>query len=195
MTEHALAREAGVRGDLRQGEVAALQEQPGPLDAAHDDELVRRQSGGRLELPREVVGAEAGDRGHLLQGQAGVEVFLDVRDDGPEPPPRERAIPPALRPAGGQDVPDQVDDQDVGQGLGGQPIARGTGCQLDAYCPHCGPKVGEFQAIQWRDDEPSRVEAERLGGDPRHHPRLQEDEERVKTPAITSPGRAAGRYQ
>src|SRR6516165_10149359 len=26
MTEHALAREAGVRGDLRQGEVAALQE-------------------------------------------------------------------------------------------------------------------------------------------------------------------------
>src|SRR6516164_4463183 len=87
-TEHALARETGVRGDLRKWKVATLQKQLSPLDAAHDDELVRRQPGGRLELPREVVGAEAGDHGHLLQGQAGVEVFLDVRDDGPEPPPR-----------------------------------------------------------------------------------------------------------
>jgi len=34
MTEHALAREAGVRGDLRQGEVAALQKLLRPLDAA-----------------------------------------------------------------------------------------------------------------------------------------------------------------
>src|SRR6516162_8758127 len=50
--------------------------------------------GGRLELPREVVDAEAGRRGQLLQGQAGVEVFLDVLDDGPEPPPRQRAVPP-----------------------------------------------------------------------------------------------------
>src|SRR5215468_3182264 len=92
MTEHALAREAGERCDLRQGEVAALQEHLCPLDAAQDDELVRRQSRCRLELPGEVVGAEAGDRGHLLQGQAGVEVFLDVIQDGPEPPPREYAI-------------------------------------------------------------------------------------------------------
>ena len=52
------------------------------------DVLVRRQPGGRLELPREMVGAEAGDRRHLLQARAGVEVFLDVLDDGPEPPPR-----------------------------------------------------------------------------------------------------------
>jgi hypothetical protein len=51
---------------------------------------------------------------HLLQGQAGVEVFLDVPDDGAEPPPRQRAIPPARRPAGRRDVPDQVDGQDVG---------------------------------------------------------------------------------
>src|SRR6516162_8202056 len=63
MTEHALAGEAGVRGNLCQGQVAALQEQLGPLDAAHDDELVRRQSGSRLELAREVVGAESSDRG------------------------------------------------------------------------------------------------------------------------------------
>src|SRR5262249_16363120 len=81
MTEPALARETRVRGDLRQGEVAALQKHLGSLDAAHDDELVRRQSGGSLELAREVVDAEAGDRGHLLQGQAGVETFLDVCDD------------------------------------------------------------------------------------------------------------------
>src|SRR5262249_54818757 len=45
MGELALVREAGVRGDLRQGEVASgLQELPGPLDAAGDDVLVRRQS-------------------------------------------------------------------------------------------------------------------------------------------------------
>src|SRR5262249_44301290 len=82
MGELALVGEAGVRGDLRQGEVASgLQELPGPLDAAGDDVLVRRQSGGPLELPDEVVGAEAGDRGQLLQGRATVEVLLDVLDD------------------------------------------------------------------------------------------------------------------
>src|SRR5215472_3195284 len=86
MGELALVREAGARGDLRQGEVAAgLQQLLGPLDAAGDDVLVRRQSGGPLELPGEVVGTEAGDSGHLLQGRAGVKVFLDVLDDGAEP--------------------------------------------------------------------------------------------------------------
>jgi hypothetical protein len=65
--EPALVREAGARGDLRQGEVvASLQELLRPVDAAGDDVLVRRQPGGRLELPREVVGAEAGDRSDLL---------------------------------------------------------------------------------------------------------------------------------
>jgi hypothetical protein len=65
--ELALVRETGVRGDLRQGEVASgLQELLGPLDAARDDVLVRRQPGGPLELRDEVVGAEAGDRGQLL---------------------------------------------------------------------------------------------------------------------------------
>src|SRR5262249_34802366 len=64
MGELALVREAGVRGDLRQGEAASgLQELLGPLDAAGDDVLVRRQSGGPLELPGEVVGTEAGDSG------------------------------------------------------------------------------------------------------------------------------------
>ncbi len=43
--ELALVREAGVRGDLRKGEVASgLQELLGPLDAAGDDVLVRGQA-------------------------------------------------------------------------------------------------------------------------------------------------------
>jgi hypothetical protein len=63
MAELALVREAGAGGDFRQGQVAALQELLGPLDAAGEDVLVGRQPGGRLELPREVVGAEAGNRG------------------------------------------------------------------------------------------------------------------------------------
>ena len=100
MGELALVRETGVRGDLRQGQGAAsLQELLGSLDAAGDDVLVRRQTRGRLELPSEVVGAEAGDRGQLLQGRAGVQVLLDVLDHGAEPPPRKGPIT-AARPTG-----------------------------------------------------------------------------------------------
>jgi len=95
MGELALVREAGMRGDFRQGQIGScMQEVLGPLDAAHDDVLVRRQPRGRLELSRKVVGTEAGDRGQLLQGWAGVEVFLDVLDYGAEPPPRQRAVEP-----------------------------------------------------------------------------------------------------
>src|SRR5262249_52099359 len=102
--ELALVREAGDSGDLRQGQVAApLQKLLGPLDAAQDDVLVRRQPGGPLELPGEVVGTEAGDSGHLLQAWAGVKVFLDVLDDGAEPCPGERAGSPARGLAGCQD--------------------------------------------------------------------------------------------
>src|SRR5262249_22816100 len=60
MGELALVREAGVRGDLHQGEVASgFHQLLGPLDAPSDDVLVRRQSGGPLELPGEVAGTEA----------------------------------------------------------------------------------------------------------------------------------------
>ena len=59
MAELALIREAGAGGDLRQGQVrSCLQELLAPLDAAGDDVLVGRQPGGRLELPREMVGAQ-----------------------------------------------------------------------------------------------------------------------------------------
>src|SRR6516165_3148082 len=41
--ELALVGEAGLKGDLRQGQLGCgLQELPGPLDAAEDDVLVRR---------------------------------------------------------------------------------------------------------------------------------------------------------
>src|SRR5262245_55890182 len=93
MGKLALVRESGDSGDLRQREVASgLQELLGPLDPAGDDVLVRRQAGGPLELPDEVGGTEAGDRGHLFQGRATVEVFLDVLDDGAKPCSGERAV-------------------------------------------------------------------------------------------------------
>src|SRR6516225_4856981 len=95
--EFALVGEAGTGGDLRKGEVAFLQEPLGPFDAAYDDVLVGGQPSSRLELPGEMVGAEVGDRGHLLQGRAGIEVLLDVLDDGAELGPGERAVPPARR--------------------------------------------------------------------------------------------------
>ncbi|HEX8869076.1 MAG TPA: hypothetical protein VF821_25680, partial [Lentzea sp.] len=66
--ELALVGEAGSGGDLRQRKVASLKESLGPFNAAHYDVLVRRQPGGHLELPREVVDAEVGGRRHLLQG-------------------------------------------------------------------------------------------------------------------------------
>src|SRR5262245_52490632 len=121
MGKLALVGKAGVRGDLRQGQVGScLQELPGPLDAAQDDVLVRRQPGGPLELRGEVVRTEAGDRGHLLQGRATVEVLLDVLGDSAELRSGERAGSPARGLAGRRDVPDQVDGQDGGQRLGGE---------------------------------------------------------------------------
>ena len=85
MRELALVREAGARRDLRQGEVRIFsQELLRPFHAAGDGVPVRRQAGRDLELPREVGGAEVGNRRHLLQGQAGVAVFIDVLDDRTE---------------------------------------------------------------------------------------------------------------
>src|SRR5262249_42808359 len=128
MRELALVREAGVRGHLRQGEVASgLQELLGPLDAAGDDVLVRRQPGGPLELPDEVVGTEAGDRGQLLQRRATVEVLLDLLDDSAELRSGERTGPPARGLAGRQDGADHADPPDVGKRLGGGRASPGGG--------------------------------------------------------------------
>jgi hypothetical protein len=94
------------RRDLAQGEVrAGLQELLSPLDAAGDEVLVRRQPGGRRELPREVVDAEMGDGSQLPQSQAGLQVFLYMLGDGAELRSGERAVPPERWWVGRQDVP------------------------------------------------------------------------------------------
>jgi hypothetical protein len=96
MGEVALVGETGARRNLRQRDVMILlKESLGPLNAAGDDVLMRRPPRRDLELPREVVGAEMGDRRQLPQGQAGIEVFLDILDNRVEPGSRERSVPPA----------------------------------------------------------------------------------------------------
>ena len=92
MAELALVREAGVQGDLRQGQVRpCLQELLGPLDAAGDDILVRRQPGGPLELLREVVGG-------IQRNSEGIQTPINslvgaivqgIRARGPEISPRQ----------------------------------------------------------------------------------------------------------
>jgi hypothetical protein len=107
MAKLALVREPNPHGNIRQRLFGPrFQDLPGSFDAAGDYEMMRRHSSGLLELPGEVISAEAGDRGHLLQARAGTEVFLDVLDDGPEPSPRQHTVSPALRPARRLDVPD-----------------------------------------------------------------------------------------
>ena len=43
---------------------------------------MRRQPGGCLELPREVIGAEMDDGRHLLQRRTASEIFHDVLNMG-----------------------------------------------------------------------------------------------------------------
>ena len=90
----ALARDAGPRRNLSQGEVAvSLQELLGPLDAACEDVLVVRQPGDRLELAGELAG-RAGRRVPALPF-AMTCVSLESPADGidcssvfqPDPPP------------------------------------------------------------------------------------------------------------
>src|SRR5262245_2316868 len=195
MGELALVREAGAYRDLRQGEVRVLlQELLGPLDAAPEDVLVRRRPGRRLELPREVVGAEMGRRRDLFQGQAGVEVFLDVLDDGAKLPLRERAVRPTSRIPGGGGVANQVDGEQVGQGLGGETAPGGAGRELVIDRQHRGPQLREVQTVQRRQRHARGVEIELLGGRPCDQFRLQEDVKGVRVTAPAPPGRAAGRY-
>src|SRR5215468_2036464 len=195
MRELALVREAGVRGNLRQGEVASgLQELLGPLDAARNDVLVRRQPGGRLEPPREVAGAEMGRCRHLLQGQGGFEVLLDVLDDGAELPLRERTVRPTSRRPGRGGVANQVDGEQGGQGLGGETAPGGAGRELVIDRQHRGPQLRELQTVQRRQRHARGVEIELLRGDPCDQFRLQEDVKGVRVTAPAPPGRTAGRY-
>ena len=85
--EVALVGEADLRGDVGQGEaIPVAQKSLGPLDAPGDDVLVRGRAGAVLEQPGEVVRAQAGDGGHLVQGRIRVKVFFDVLDHRPQPP-------------------------------------------------------------------------------------------------------------
>ena len=71
MGELALSRAASVGGDLCLGEITSgLQQLFRPLDAASDDVLVRRRSGGGISMPREAV-AVVRECGQLRQGNAG----------------------------------------------------------------------------------------------------------------------------
>src|SRR5262249_25391824 len=108
-------REAGAGGDFREGCVAVLtQELLRPFDSAGDDVLVGRKPGGRLELPRGVIGAGLGDRRYLVLGRAALEGLLDVLDDPPEPSPRQNTIAAPVVPPRRPDVTDQLDGQAVG---------------------------------------------------------------------------------
>jgi len=79
------------------------------------------------------------DGGQFLQGQASIEVVLDIRDDGPKSAPREPAVWIAFRRAGRRDLSNQVDGQDVGQRIGGEIPPGVAGVQLGIYRLHRSP--------------------------------------------------------
>ena len=89
--------------------------------------------------------------------------------------PRGSAPSRPRRPAGCRELADQVDGQKVGQGPGGEPPPGAAGGQFGAHRFHPGPELGQVQGVQRRHRQPRRVEAERLGGDPRDQPRFQVD--------------------
>jgi len=74
----ALVREAGADRDLGQTELAVCsQEVLRPFNAAVDHVLVRRQPGGSLELPHELISAEIGHGSHLFQ-RASLRAVLEA---------------------------------------------------------------------------------------------------------------------
>ena len=149
--------------------------------------------GGRLELPGEVVGAEVGGRRHLLQGQAGVEVFLDVLDDGAELPPRERAVRPTGRGRGAEALRIRWTARRLARDSAASrpPAASAVSSSFTASIAarSCGRSRPSSGGTDTRG-----VELERLRGDPCDQPRLQEDVEGVRVTAPAPPGRAAGRH-
>ncbi len=112
----ALVREADAECDLRQAELAICPEEVlRSFNAARDHILVRRQPGGRLELAREVIGAEMNDGSHLPQRQTAFEIFHDVLDDCAELPVRKYAVSRGRQPTRTRGMTDQVNGQNVGE--------------------------------------------------------------------------------
>src|SRR5260221_11096512 len=111
----ALVREADAECDLRQAELAICPEEVlRSFNAARDHILVRRQPGGRLELAREVIGAEMNHGSHLLQRRTAFEIFHDVLDDSAELSARKNAVPRAWHPVRTRGMTDQVNGQTLG---------------------------------------------------------------------------------
>ena len=135
-----------------------------------------------------------GRRRHLLQGQAGVEVFLDVRDDGAELP---RGAHPSVRPAGGRGA-GAVRIRWTARRLARDsaasrpPAASAVSSSFTASI--AARSCGRSRPSSGGTDTRAGVEIERLRGDPCDQPRLQEDVEGVRVTAPAPPGRAAGRH-
>src|SRR5260221_12976997 len=112
----ALVREADAECDLRQAELAICPEEVlRSFNAARDHILVRRQPGGRLELAREVIGAEMGDGSHLLQRGTASEIFHDILNDPTELVAWQYALPPPQPPARTRDMTDQADGPNLAE--------------------------------------------------------------------------------
>ena len=114
--EMALVREAGAERDLGHAELAVCpQELLRPFNTARDHILVRRQPGGRLELPREVIRAEMDDRRHLRQGRIAFEIFHNVLNDPAELVVWKYTVRRGQLPIGTRDMADQVNGQNRGE--------------------------------------------------------------------------------
>src|SRR5262245_58047543 len=194
MGELALIREADTRGNLDERQVGlALEKLSRPFDATGDDVLVWCQSRGRLEPARKVVGAEMRRLGHSRQGEAVVEVILDVLDDRAQRTRGQRTVSWTPKRGGRAYRADQLPGRVVGERLGGQPPATGAGCHLRVYCPHCRPEMGQVDAVERTHGEARRVEVEFFGGDPCEHLGRQEDVQVSLGVAGTNSDWAAGR--
>src|SRR5262249_34022176 len=139
MGEMALVREASPCRDLRQGEAAALQELLGPLDAAGEDGLGRRQPGGPPGRPPRVGGGGGGRAG----GGGGVGASREVGDGGGGPPGGGGAARGAGGRGGRGGVWDRVEGGDVARRLGGEPPAGAARRQLGIHRANRGPQVWE----------------------------------------------------
>lgn len=77
--EMALVCAAHGKRDLDDRQIGLLEEFPGPLDAAADHVLVRRNADGRPEHVREVVRADPKRVGDVRQREVVIEVTVDER--------------------------------------------------------------------------------------------------------------------
>jgi hypothetical protein len=89
-----LVGKAAGNGDSREGFLAFEDYLLGPVDAAADDEGMRRLPEGLLETPTEVAAAQPRDTCEFGEGQGPVEIGLDVNRDALCLPRRETGPPP-----------------------------------------------------------------------------------------------------